>query len=121
MPVLWTKGKGVLGQCWADPNAKDQLEDFDKLRARASDERGFCGLPAYERFNMTWQEFQAGEHYHLVWVTKLYKGLGEAPDLWGLLSVDVEHPGHADDLRKALKMHGKEMRAALNTCERLLG
>jgi hypothetical protein len=120
MPVLWTKGKGVIGQCWADPNVKDQLEDFETLRARAPDERSFCELPASERFNMTWQEFQAGEHYDLIWVTKLYRGLGDAPKLWGLLSVDVEHPGHADSLRKALKTNGIEMRAALNTCEKLL-
>jgi len=47
---------------------------------------------------MTWKEFQDGTHYHMIWVTKLYLGVGDAPKPWGLLSVDVESPGHADAL-----------------------
>ncbi len=120
MPVLWTRGKGVIGQCWANPKKKDELTDLAALRERAPDETSFCQLPAYERFNMTWQEFEDGKHYDLVWVTKLYRGLGNSPKLWGMLSVDVEVPGCADAVKAALRAHEDEMRTLLNTCEELV-
>ena len=118
--VLWTCGKGVVGQCWADGEATDQLSDLQALHAAAVNEARFCTLPAKDRFNMTHREFKAGEHYDLIWVTKLYKGSGDAPKLRGMLSVDVEGTGHADALADALTRTSKEVRALLDMCESLL-
>ena len=117
MAVLWVRGKGVLGQCWANA-ADDQLNDLGALNAL--DEPDFCGLLPVQRFNMTWSEFSAGKHYGVVWVTKLYTGLGDAPKLWGLLSVDIEGSGHTDGLKEVIRTHSKEMRALLDMCERLV-
>ncbi|HWD10799.1 MAG TPA: hypothetical protein VG366_03080, partial [Solirubrobacteraceae bacterium] len=118
-PVLWTRGKGVVGRCWIS-DEKDQLTDLAELQAYATTEDRFCALEPRERFNLTWSEFQAAKQYNLIWVTKLYRGQGDAPKLKGLLSVDVEGRGHADELAKALTTHKAAVRALLDMCEQLL-
>jgi hypothetical protein len=119
-PVLWTRGKGVLGQCWADPEARDQLNDLEDLYARAPNEKAFYGLSSVDRFNMTWQELSAGRQYKLIWVAKLYAGLDASPKHAGMISVDVESAGYADELEKLLDERGDDIRALLSLCEDLL-
>jgi hypothetical protein len=119
MPVLWTRGKGVLGQCWAS-SAENQLNDMKELDAHATSESAFCAIPAVDRFNMTWQEYAAGRHYGVIWVAKLFAGLGDAPKLRGMLSIDIEGHDYADELRVVLNDRGKDVLGLLAMCEEIL-
>jgi hypothetical protein len=119
-PVLWIKGKGAVGQCWASPK-RDELSDLAKLRREGPDQARFCDLSATDRFNMNWQEFSHGGAYDLIWVRKLYVGVGTAPRVWGMVSVDIAGDVTVPVFEEMLKDQKKELVALLDLCERQVG
>ncbi len=117
LAIVWRKGKGVLGACWAG-TSEDELFDLSTIDAR--NEAEFCALAPHKRLNMNWAEFQMGKHYRTIWATKLYAGPKEAPKVGGLLSIDVEVLGHTEELRSVIEHNQRELRNLLNLCESLL-
>jgi hypothetical protein len=116
--VLWTRGKGAIGQCWDLPQ-KDRVFDLAELRRLGPDEERFCALAPRVRLEMTWEEFGESPQYDLVWVAKLFKGK-DARRLWGVMSVDVEGDGHRQAVLDALAQHAEDVRDVLSMCDEIL-
>ena len=118
LSITWRKGKGAIGRCWA--TGETFVADLEALEARGADETRFCALPAETRFEMTWQEFQAGRRYRAIYVTPLRAGPPSAQRIRGCLSIDIQENGKAEELEHKLIEHEAELAPLLNICEQVL-
>lgn len=119
LPITWRKGKGAIGLCWA--RERGAVTDIDLLMRLAPDEQSFCKLPAEKRLGMTWDEFQRSADYRAIWTVELMTGPEGRQRFRGCLSVDVQTPGKADELKAAIRNHQDELNPVLDTCEAILG
>jgi hypothetical protein len=99
-PITWRKGKGVLGQVW-------QRDDW--ILANLD-----------ERFNFTWHDARATQHYKAVIVWPLRGGPENAPKVVGCLSVDVQHAGAMDELEALWEKRRADLLAHIAVCELIL-
>jgi hypothetical protein len=97
--VVWTKGKGGVGQCWA---TNLQIEaDMTNLHTAAAGPNGqaaFTAIPPEGRFYLTWDEYQKTKRYWSIFVTPLKDGKG---NFIGCLSIDTTAGGHHSEFIEA--------------------
>jgi hypothetical protein len=96
-PVTWRKGKGAMGICWKRNSAV--VADVEELEGRCPAKAEFCALPRDGRWGLTWEEFRETRHYRAILSIPLRGGPQGAPRLRGVLSVDAQTDGHAQELR----------------------
>ena len=88
-PILWTKGKGVIGYCWSQKAPR--FADLEDLRSALPTENEFCSIPRDERFKFTWSEFQDVDRYTSVLAVPLKpRGFGRFA-VRGVLAVDCSN------------------------------
>ncbi|MGH3072115.1 MAG: hypothetical protein ACRDNB_07580 [Gaiellaceae bacterium] len=116
--ITWSKGKGVLGQCWL----RDDwiLADLERL-SDASTEREFYAIPRRDRFLFTWHDAKATRHYKAVLAWPLHGGPENAKRVVGVLSVDVQTEGGVDALDTLWTTKRQDLVAHLAVCEAILG
>jgi hypothetical protein len=115
-PIVWRKGKGAIGICWA--RNTPILANVQQLEERAPSETEFCALPREERFGLTWAEFTETRHYRAVLAVPLRVGPAGAPRLRGVISVDVLVDDNAGRLDTLLRT--SEFVDILSVCEDVL-
>ncbi len=115
-PILWTKGKGVIGTSWMQNGSL--FVDMHQLHLDFTEKEDFCGLPRTERFYFSWQEFRETERYKAVLAVPLRAGSHGRYPVRGVLAIDVM----ADDKRPELKgiESNREFGAIIRTCEAVL-
>lgn len=81
--VVWTKGKGVIGECWS--SGEEKVADIRPLKAAYdAGEDVFEALPAGDRNNLSYDEFRQVRHYMAIYARPLFAGR----KLIGCVSVD---------------------------------
>jgi hypothetical protein len=116
-PVTWRKGKGAMGICWKRNSAV--VADVEELEGRCPTRAEFCALPRDGRWGLTWEEFRETRHYRAILSIPLRGGPQGAPRLRGVLSVDAQEDGHAQELR--LLVSENRFTDILSLCEDVLG
>lgn len=116
--IVWRKNKGVIGRCWA--NDEWILADLERLRAAASTPEGLAALDPAERFDFSWPEFRATEHYRAVLAWPLHGGPAAAPRVVGCLSIDVQQAGGAAELDRLRISHNAILSHHRAVCEAVL-
>lgn len=94
--IVWCKGKGVIGYCWADNHPL--VADNTAIAAQGGTKEAFCELPANERFGLSWEEFQQVQHYQAVLAVPIRCGPSGAPYVAGCVAIDVQEDGFAAPL-----------------------
>ncbi|MEP6976604.1 MAG: hypothetical protein ABI948_00975 [Thermoleophilia bacterium] len=95
-PILWTKGKGVIGYCWS--KKAPRFADLEDLRSALPTEEEFCSIPREERFKFTWSEFQEVNRYAAVLAVPLKpRGFGRFA-VKGVLAVDCSNVDRRSEL-----------------------
>lgn len=92
--VQWTRGKGVVGLCWAGPD-RDLVVDTTRYRELTEDT--FEALTDQVRMGLSWEDWRATARLWSIWAT----ALGDDSRFFGCLSVDCDMPGRAEDLKRA--------------------
>jgi hypothetical protein len=115
--ITWSRGKGVLGQCWL----RDDwiLADLERL-SDAATEREFYAIPRRDRFLFTWHEARATQHYKAILAWPLHGGPENAPRVVGVLSVDVQADDGVDELDALWTTKRQDLVAHLAVCEAIL-
>ena len=108
----------MIGRCWA----RDEwvLADLERLRASAGDEEEFMRLPPEERFDFTWLELRATEHYKGVLAWPLHGGPEGAPRVVGCISIDVQEKSAAAQLDRFRVRSASVFSAHRALCEAVL-
>jgi len=116
--IVWRKGKGAIGQCWA----RDEWvrADLEELQALAPTEQDFYALPREERFFLTWPELRSTEHYKAILAWPLHGGPEAAPGVVGCLSIDVQETGAAVQLDHFRQNHRAVFADHIALCEAVL-
>jgi hypothetical protein len=117
-PITWCKGKGVLGQVWA----RDEwiLADLEVL-ANAASEEEFYKIPRADRFNFTWNNAKATQHYKAALVWPLHGGPPSARKVIGCLSVDAQTAGAVKELDELwTRKKRMDLLAHIAVCEGIL-
>jgi len=64
--VRWTKGKGIIGEVWQDRNIDGIARDVS-LSRQVTTEVEWKQIPANERRNMSWSDYQGARHIKTVY------------------------------------------------------
>jgi hypothetical protein len=94
--VAWTKGKGVIGRCWAE--SRELLIDLTKFRGLS--QADFEALDDETRVGMEWNDYQQTAGYSAVWATPVRD---EPGNLLGCISIDCDHPDSTAGLENAMR------------------
>jgi hypothetical protein len=116
-PIVWTKGKGVIGRCWA--RNETTFADLAEFRRRHNHRRAFCELPRDERFRFTWGEFQDTKRYRAVLAVPLRPRIYGRYRMRGVLAVHVTTAGKEAEL-DGIQEHADFSRL-IRTLEKVLG
>lgn len=116
--IVWRKGKGAIGRCWA--RREWVLADLERLQTLAPDEPAFHALSKEERFFFTWPEFLSTDHYKAILAWPLYGGPEAAPRAVGCLSIDVQESGATAQLATFRRVHRALFAEHLAVCEAVL-
>lgn len=88
--ITWTKGKGIIGQSWAQKRSR--FADLETVRGTFTTARLWCELERDDRFRLSWAEFQRTKAYRSVLAVPLQANrLGRHP-VRGVLAIDVLTP-----------------------------
>jgi hypothetical protein len=115
-PVVWTKGKGVIGACWA--RNESIFADLEKLRQQNPRKRTFCELPRDQRFRFGWREFRDTRRYKAILAVPLRPRIYGRYRVRGVLSIDVTVSGKGEELERVSEIPG--FSGIIRTCEALL-
>jgi hypothetical protein len=118
LPIVWRKGKGAIGRCWADGGTF--VLDLEQRLRMAPDQAAFERLNEEERMGLKWREFEASRHYRAVYVTPLYGGAEGAPTIAGCISIDVQEDGKAGELELLTNTRHHDLAPHFDVCERVL-
>jgi hypothetical protein len=111
-PIIWRKGKGVIGTAWkAD---QETFADLDGWAAITRDT--FEALPRGDRYGMRWSEVWHTRRFRAIAAFPLHGGPSAAPRVIGCVSVDVTEPGKGDEL-KIVCTTGTAVQSILALCE----
>jgi hypothetical protein len=95
-PIVWSKGKGVVGRAWA---AKTTVfADLAAIWTAAATRDAFCKLSSEYRLRLNWLEFVATRHYRAVLANPLFRPTLGGMRVVGCLSVESLVDGKADEL-----------------------
>lgn len=95
--ILWTKGKGAIGQCWRIKMFVHA--DTETLQTLLAEHTAFCKIPWDDRFRFTWLQFQDTKRFTAVLALPLFtKSYGRYP-LRGVLSIDTTAEGGAAQIK----------------------
>jgi len=114
--ITWCKGKGAMGICWASD--KPILADVETLETRGGSASEFCALARSERFGLSWEEFCATKHYRAILAMPLRLGPPGARRVAGVISVDLQVDGKAEELNTLLMT--QQFSYVLSVCEDVL-
>lgn len=115
-PIIWIKGKGIIGEAWARNSPR--AADMDRVRRMLSTEEVFCSLPREDRFRLSWNEFQMTSRYHAVLAVPLHRRRFSSYTVKGVLAIDALVPGKAsaiDAIRGT-----EEFSSIVRTCDAAL-
>ncbi len=91
--VVWTKGKGAVGECWAT-NLEIEADLSGLHKAVAEGGKAAFPTPSEATFNLSWDEYQKTKRYTSIFVTPLRDLKG---DFMGCVSIDTTANGHHSD------------------------
>ncbi len=116
--VIFTEGKGVLGQVWAAQ--VDAVFDLEAESAWVASEADFDRLDPAVKRGLTWIDFQRTRRYKAIWAAPLSHRSGQR--VLGVISVDIQTSGAFDELARATVAASRspELDAILAACERAL-
>ncbi len=116
-PLIWTKGKGVIGTVWATDEYA--LVDLAPL-CDAKTEKDYYALDEKARFNLSWSQAQALRRYRTVFAWPLHGSGSSADKVVAVVSLDVQEPGHTDSLETAWKDHNTDFEPFLALIEAIV-
>lgn len=114
VPIMWTKGKGVIGSCWA--RNKVIHVNLDELRPLIPSEVNWQGLSHEQRFGLTWQEFGAFYDFGAVIAAPLRTGAFGRSRVRGVLEIQVLTPARIPEYLPKTR----EFRSLVQACEAVL-
>jgi hypothetical protein len=113
-PIVWTKGKGIIGQSWK--RSKIRYADLDQERADYPAQADWCKRSREDRYRLSWDEFGETDRYRAVVAVPLRTGGAVAKyRVRGVLAMDALIPGKAADLEALTKTPA--FRAIRRACE----
>jgi hypothetical protein len=116
-PIFWTKGKGVMGRCWARRSAT--FANLEELRTRLSSPRLWCAQPRDRRFRFSWEEFRDTRRYKAVLAVPLRPRVYGRYRLRGVLVIDVLAAGKGEEIDGLEE--NPELSGIVRTCQAVLG
>jgi hypothetical protein len=111
-PIMWTKGKGIIGQAWS--RNKDRVADLDRVRELFTPET-WCLLKRDDRFRLSWDEFDETKRYRAVLAVPLRRRKWARFSVKGVVAIDSLVPGKIDELRRLREL--PEFSAVRRACE----
>jgi len=117
--IAFLPGYGVVGRCWL--RRREILADLHSIAARATDAPSFYRHLDYEeRYRLTFAHVWNTRHFFSIWAYPLFKGPPGAFTFSGSVSVDIQCPGHLDDLRRMADNRSAELNSLLADCASVL-
>jgi hypothetical protein len=104
--IRWTQGRGVVGLAWRLKTRV--IRDLERTRKAARSEQTFTALAAEDRLGLTWEEFVRTRQYEAVFAHPLFsrRETSAAPNVRGILTIDLTCTGHFEELRSAVDSSG---------------
>jgi hypothetical protein len=113
------KGVGVIGRCWE--RRREIVEDLSHVLAVADDAKTYYDTLNYrQRYRLSYAALWNTRHFWAIWAYPLFLGPPGARPFGGVVSVDIQCPGHADALRKVADNRTQELDSLLADCAALL-
>lgn len=112
-PIVWTKGKGAIGQAWK--RKRDRFADLDTLRENYPTQESWCRRSKEARFRLGWDEFADTERYRAVVAVPLRVARFVRYPVRGVVAIDALVPGKAGELEALTKSPGFD--AVMKTCQ----
>lgn len=100
-PILWTKGKGVIGQAWKGKRTRSV--DLERIR-NAHDEESWCARKREERLRLSWDEFEETGRYHHVIAVPLRARRFAKYRVCGVIAIDSLVSGKKEELEALAKL-----------------
>lgn len=117
--IAFLPGYGVVGRCWL--RRREILADLNSIARLATDAASFYGKLSYEeRYRLTFAHVWNTRHFFSIWAYPLFKGPPGAFVFAGAVSVDIQRPGHVDDLRRVADNRSAELNSLLADCASVL-
>lgn len=91
--VQWTKGKGVIGRCWA--SGVESVDDLTLYYSAPKSRSEFEALSDDDRLGMRWDDFLKTRDFVAIWATPIFRGPQGRRRFGGCLSVDITAPKNA--------------------------
>jgi hypothetical protein len=112
-PIVWTKGKGIIGQAWK--RNKTRLADLDKVRREYPTQDRWCSRSREDRFRLSWAEFADTKRYRSIVAVPLRVKRFARYRVRGVVAIDALVPGKARELEKLEE--SPEFSAVRRICE----
>jgi hypothetical protein len=112
-PIVWTKGKGVIGQAWK--RRKTRYADLDLVRELYPSQEDWCGQKREKRFRLSWDEFEETRRYRAVVAVPLRAHRFARYRVRGVIAIDALVSGKAAELEALEKT--PEFSAIRRLCE----
>jgi hypothetical protein len=115
-PILWTKGKGAIGRCWA--RNESTFADLEGLRGQFRTPGAWCAQPRDERFRFSWAEFQDTRRYTAILAVPLLPRIYGRYRFRGVLAIDTTAREKGTEL--AAVSEESEFGVIIRTCQAVL-
>lgn len=86
----WSPGKGILGRAWRHGTYVAEDWEAIRLRGEALGREKWVGLPADERYGMSWSELQASAGYRLIAARPVFDLVHQNDRILGCVAVDAQ-------------------------------